>query len=170
MGKLCIAAVSLWLSCSMAVAAPIDAMRKVGEGQMSYLFWDVYRASLYSSGQTLQGSAESDYPLALQIQYLRDIDSDVLIEATQDQWQHLAYSDEQISRWSQPLNTLWPDIQQGDVLTIIVDEQGMSDFYHGDTALGRVDSRDFGPAFLAIWLSENTTEPELRQALLGAAQ
>ncbi|WP_394205672.1 chalcone isomerase family protein [Shewanella waksmanii] len=150
-------------------AAPIESMNKVGEGQMSYLFWDVYKAALYSESSRYQ-SLDSSYPLALQIHYLRDIDSDVLIQATQEQWQHLAYSDEQISRWSEPLNALWPDIQEGDVLTIIVDEQGISDFYHGDEALGTVTNANFGPAFLSIWLSENTTEPELRQALLGAVQ
>jgi hypothetical protein len=44
---------------------------------------------------------------------------------------------------------------------------GATHFYLGETLLGSVNDPDFGRRFFNIWLSETTTEPKLRAALLN---
>ena len=61
-------------------------------------------------------------------------------------------------------------MREGDSLTLWVNTQGDSHFYFGDKKLGQIQDETFGEAFLAIWLSERTSEPELRQGLLGLRQ
>ncbi|MCG9722801.1 chalcone isomerase family protein [Shewanella sp. Isolate7] len=147
-------------------AADLDRLHKIGSAEMQYLFWTLYRAELYGAAPEYQAAGDK----ALRINYYRDIDSDALIEATIDQWRHLGYSDEQIAPWQAHIKGLWPDVRQGDSLTLWVNSQGDSHFYFGDEELGQIQDQTFGEAFLAIWLSERTSEPELRQGLLGLRQ
>ena len=153
---------SFSLFSSSLLASPINHLRKVGEGEMQYLFWTLYSAEFYRSQET--GSSSSQ---ALKITYFKSISQQALIEATQDQWQHLGYSVSDIRQWSQPLQAIWPNVEPGDELTFISDDTGYGQFYFEDQAIGTVQDPTFSQAFLDIWLSERTTEPELRQQLLG---
>ena len=62
---------------------------------------------------------------------------------------------------------MWPDIKEGDSLSLLI-HQGRSVFYFNQQYIGVINPSDFGQIFLAIWLSENTSEPELRRELLGS--
>ena len=62
--------------------------------------------------------------------------------------------------------TLWPNIEEGDTLLLKVEET-KSTFYHNGELRGEITDQYFGPMFLAIWLSENTSQPELRTQLIG---
>jgi hypothetical protein len=46
-------------------------------------------------------------------------------------------------------------------------DQGRSVFYFNQQYIGVINPSEFGQIFLAIWLSENTSEPSLRLELLG---
>ncbi|WP_299010052.1 chalcone isomerase family protein [uncultured Shewanella sp.] len=58
-------------------------------------------------------------------------------------------------------------MEPDDELTFFIDKNGTSRFYKGKTLLGVINDIQFGQAFMGIWLSKNTSEPKLRQALLG---
>ena len=144
-------------------------MYKHGEGEMSFLFWTLYKAELYS------GQPDFDikhYPQALKITYLRDISQQDLIEATQKQWRELGLNLPDEGQWLKDLASIWPDVNEGDVITLIVDAQQVSHFYLSNnnddvTTLGRLDNQAFGSSFLAIWLSKDTSRPDLRSQLIG---
>ena len=73
------------------------------------------------------------------------------------------------------MQTIWPDINEGDELIIYVNKAGQSIFYSdisdvSTQELGVIKDEEFGPAFLDIWLSEKTSEPELRVKLLGGVK
>jgi len=142
-----------------ATASPVGDLNKQGEGEMTYLFWTLYNAELYTTPTRSEQ--------ALKIEYYRDIDSKDLVDATQDQWEKLGYSDSKIKSWIAPLYDMWPNVKQGSTLTIRVSENQQSQFYFDEQPIGTITDTQFGPAFLSIWLSENTSEPELRQQLLG---
>jgi len=142
------------------MASPIKGMDKVGEGKMHYLFWTLYNAELYRN-TTSQ---------ALSITYYKSISKQALIDATEDQWQHLGYKEQAINMWLQPLNQIWPDVSSGDQLTVVVHPKTGSQFYLDDNIIGTIPDTSFGHAFLAIWLADNTSEPKLRQQLLGLEQ
>ena len=131
---------------------------------MSVMFWDLYKAELF--GQTPSYQADTS-PIALKITYLRDIDKEDLIEATLYQWDHIGYENEAIPDWVTQLEQIWPDIKEGSQLTIRVHHDGASDFYDATSKIGSMTDPQFGKAFLAIWLSDKTSEPKLRTQLIG---
>jgi hypothetical protein len=100
------------------------------------------------------------------INYLADISSDDLISRTVDQWEHLGIPSEQYINYLPKLEAMWPDIKEGDSLSLLID-QGRSVFYFNHQYIGVIKPSIFGQIFLAIWLSENTSEPNLRLELLG---
>lgn len=152
------------ISTHMATASPINNMQKIGSAKLEIFFFDIYYSELYS----LTGKYSSDErPLALQIKYLRDIKADDLIERTQEEWEKLGILNEQTNAWVGQLKALWPDINKQDMLTIVVDQQGVSEFFFNDAPLGVIDDTEFGKSFLAIWLDENCSFPKLRKKLIG---
>lgn len=145
-------------------ASPVQDLTKYGEGQMSVMFWDLYKAELFGQAPSYQADAT---PIALKITYLRDIDKKDLIEATLDQWVHIGYENESIPKWATQLEKIWPDIKENSQLTIRVHPDGSSDFYDATSKIGSMTDPQFGKAFLAIWLSKKTSEPKLRAQLIG---
>ncbi|MCE2597068.1 chalcone isomerase family protein [Motilimonas cestriensis] len=154
------------LSINAAFAvSPVSDLKKVGSGQMEWLFFSLYDASLYSETGTYQSNR---FPIALQIKYHKQIDKKHLLEATQEQWQHLGIDNKQQNDWLMLLNQIWPDVNSGDELTFVVQADASNMFYFNNEPIGKIEDGAFSAAFLAIWLSENTSRPKLRQQLIGA--
>ena len=61
------------------------------------------------------------------------------------------------------------DVSQSDVLVLEIGHDNRSTFYHNGNRLGVIDDAGFGQQFVDIWLAPTTTRPELRLALIGAA-
>ena len=100
-----------------------------------------------------------------EITYQRDITKQQLIERTVEQWQKMKITDIDYRAYVAELNNLWPNISSGDKLALQVGDSS-SHFYFNDNYLGSVEGQQFAQLFLGIWLSPNTTEPELRKTLL----
>lgn len=161
--------ITLYIFSFNSNASELNKMHLIGKAQMSVLFFDIYDIELLSNTKDWQ---QNTYPQALKISYLRDISKEDLIKATQEQWQHIKLTNPNQTKWLEKLNDIWPQIQEGNGLTIIVDSNQSSKFYFNDEVqthqfIGELADPDFGPAFLAIWLSNNTSEPKLRAKLLG---
>ena len=77
----------LFLCCTSSMAMP-DNVKLVGQGQFSYLFWDLYQAQLYTANGQWSDYQQSA-PVVLKLTYQRDISKADFIEATVDQWEHL---------------------------------------------------------------------------------
>lgn len=137
-------------------------LRLVGQGQMSWMFFDLYQAHLYSADGRYQ---EGQTPLALTLRYQKAISRDALIEATITEWQRLNI--QVAPNWITQLTRFWPSVKKGDELAIRVEEGGVSGFYFNQVPIGDIKDPAFGPAFLAIWLSSNSLNPKLTQQLKG---
>ena len=149
--------------CSKA-GASVGTLQMVGQARLEFMLWPIYDSRLYSTDGNYQ---EGQLPLRLDIQYLRDVDAENLVKHTQSEWQRQGLSHGGAQLWLATLSRLLPSVRQNDVLTLVVDEQGSSAFSVNGEPLGSIDDPHFGQHFLAIWLSPNTSRPELRQALLG---
>ena len=99
----------------VSMANPLDDLKIVGEAKLKVLFWDVYNSSFYS--KTGEYQAEQ-FPQALKINYLRDIDAEDLIERTQDEWEKLGIKQITFSQWIPLLTNIFPDIKKGDTLLL----------------------------------------------------
>jgi len=130
----------------------------VGDAQFSVLFWDIYYSRLYTSSGKYQGVVPK---LLFEIHYQRE-----LIDSTIEQWQHLQMPAQAYQAYIPLLTTLWPDIKEGDTLAFVVDQQSSQFYFNGDY-LGLIDEQAFAETFLAIWLSPDTSQPKLRQQLIG---
>jgi len=146
------------------LASPVNHLNKVGEGEMRYLFWTLYLAEFFTESTAHNTDNKSK---ALRITYYKKISRQALVDATEEQWQHLGFQSGTISQWSAHISNIWPDIEPGDELTLVISPTGYSQFYFDEKLIGKIDDTTFGNAFISIWLSENTTEPKLRQQLLG---
>lgn len=142
-------------------------LKPVGQGVMSWLFIDIYQISLYSQSGDYQ---PLHYPQALTIHYHKSIDQQRLIDATMEQWQQQNLDATLYQPWLSRLQRIWPNIENGDRLTLYVSKSGKSDFYHNQLLLGSIDNPAFSEAFLGIWLAKNTSQPSLRKQLIGESR
>lgn len=145
--------------------------RKVGSAQLTYFIFDVYKSQLLTpSGDYAQGKDVSPHPLALSIEYQRDISQKQLVDATIEQWKKLGYSD--TSSWVTQLEDIFPDIKDGQQLTYVSDGDIGRFFFSSHSEknqlIGSITDPQLNDAFLAIWLSPQTQYPKLRQELIGA--
>ncbi len=157
-----------WLGLTAALpanASPLQGLKAVGTGSMDWLFFTLYDATLYSTTGRYQAQ---QYPVALQIKYHKNIASADLVSATKEQWQHLGLKNSEQALWLAQLAKLWPDVKEGDVLTFVASSSSEGQFYFNNRLLGSVAGGEFATAFIAIWLSEQTSRPDLRQQLIGA--
>ena len=154
-------------------ASPIDALKPVGSAKLSVVFWDIYQSTLYSDDGTFTSDdllLESHKPLALNIQYLRDIEADELIEATADEWDKLGVEKATYQPWLNQLGAIWPDIQENDELLFVLKQAESGVFYFNQSEIGRVASAEFAKQFLRIWLDPQSSYPKLRNKLIGQAK
>lgn len=138
---------------------------EVGRARLSVLFFDVYDSILKTPSGQYHGHQQ---PVALEIHYLRDIKASALVKQTLKEWDSLGVSSTTYLPFVEPLKALWPDIKKGDSLIFIVLPDGSNTFYYNSEELGGLDHPQFGQYFLDIWVSPNTSRPELRAQLLGS--
>lgn len=147
----------------------------VGEAQLSFLFFDIYKSTLLTpTGEYQLGTDVSPHPLALSITYQRQISQQELLDATVEQWQKLGYSRGDTTSWQSRLQAVFPNVEEGHQLIYVTDGES-GQFYSrkpdtdsaGGNLIGQVDDESLNDAFLAIWLSPKTQYPKLRENLLG---
>ncbi|RHW75039.1 chalcone isomerase family protein [Colwellia sp. RSH04] len=138
---------------------------ETGQTTFSLLFWDLYTSKLMTTSGNYPIGKDSD-KLIFQIQYLADISSKDLIDKTIEQWQHIGLDENDYKHYINELNTIWPNIMKGDSLALLM-EKDKSLFYFNNQFVGLVDDPNFGQLFIDIWLSEKTSQPSLRDELLG---
>jgi hypothetical protein len=157
-----------------ALPAPVAArdygLQQVGRGQLRWLGFGIYEASLWSPDGRFQG-VSSPRPLALSLWYQRKFTRDELVKITTGEWERLQLgTPEARQRWTAELRRLWQDVGRGDNLTAVVVPGEGTRFYDARRPLGTVADPEFGPAFLAIWLDPRTAVRDLRAQLLGSGR
>jgi sulfur relay (sulfurtransferase) DsrC/TusE family protein len=139
-------------------------MQLIGSAKLRVAVWDIYKAELFSVDQQFQ----LDEPHVLKLRYLRDFKSTQLVKETQKQLRKVSdVNSDQLEVWSTALSKIWPNVSKGDALVLHVDSNNDAHFYLNSSYLGVVSDKGFSKAFSGIWLSEKSTRPKLRNALLG---
>lgn len=139
----------------------------VGEGKMTYFFWDVYDAQLYAP----EGVWRGEPPYALTLTYLRDFEGAAIAERSVKEMRKQGFNDKQkLTQWEEQMKSIFPDVEEGTQLTGLFMKNGETVFLKNEEVLGSVEDKGFGTQFFAIWLSEKTSEPKLREKLVGDAE
>ncbi|MFT6926111.1 MAG: hypothetical protein ACJAZP_001712 [Psychromonas sp.] len=139
-------------------------LKTVGKGELSWLFMDIYQVSLHSADGRY---VHQKYPQALEIRYQRAFKKEWLIKSTGEEWQKMNVDSQLYKPWLSEFVSLWPDVSSGDTITFLVAKNGQGAFYHNNRLLGNIKNPDLSSAFLDIWLSKKTSEPDLRRQLIG---
>ncbi len=148
-------------------ASPLAGTRLLGQGLLRFLGIEVYRARLWAS----PGFRPDDFaalPLALELEYRLDFKAEAIARRSLDEMRRLGrFNEEQAQRWQQALRAALPDVKAGDRL-VGLHRPGVGAVFqqHGRT-VGEVADPEFSRLFFGIWLSPATSEPALRQALIG---
>ncbi len=147
------------------IAAPhMPRPAQVGEGELSFLLFDVYDAKLVAP----EGSYDAQRPYALSLTYKMDFTGKDIADRSVEEMRGLGYADEvQLAGWHRQMEELFPDVKEGESLIGVRTKQGQTVFYQGETNIGAVKDTGFTEAFFGIWLNEKTSEPKLRASLLG---
>ncbi len=146
-------------------ADPIRDLDKIGSAKLRVFLWNIYDSTLYSASGDFEGIEPG---LALEIEYRRNISKKAFIDYTREEWQKQSLYSDASERWLAQLRDIFPSVKKGDRLILKVDRSLTSEFYFNDEFIGAINSADFTREFLAIWLSEQSSYPELRNQLVGS--
>ncbi len=136
----------------------------VGNGRLTYMFWDVYDATLYAP----KGIWVAQKPYALKLNYLVDVKGKKIAAISVEEMQKQGVTDtEKLTRWESEMTRIFPDMKAGASIIGIRTKAGNAVFYKDNQHIGSIKDKEFTENFFAIWLSPKTSEPELRQTLLG---
>lgn len=141
----------------------------IGTGEFRKFGFDIYNARLWSAARPFA----SDQPFALELIYQRKISRDDLVRASVEEIKRLsgeAVSAGQLAAWQAQMQQSFVDVEAGMRLTgVYLPGQGAR-FYVGQQLRYEVNDPQFAQAFFAIWLDPRTSNPELREQLLGTAK
>jgi len=144
--------------------------RLIGQHRFTYWGFEVYDASLW--GNTAFAPQDwAKQSLVLELRYLRDFKGADIAQRSIDEMQgQRVLSAAQKQTWAGVLQSLIPNVRNGERLTgIYTPDKGMQ-LLHQDRLLGEVTDVDLAQRFFGIWLAPETSQRQLRQQLLAGAQ
>jgi hypothetical protein len=136
-----------------------------GGGLLRVFGFQIYNSFLWTPG----GEAfDPNRPFALDIQYLRNFEGRKLAERSIDEMRGQGVGNETVyAKWLAEMNRVFPNVKPDDRLTGIFTSERTARFFHNGRFTGEVKDAEFAAAFFGIWLSENTSQPRLRERMLG---
>ena len=144
--------------------AQIPDASLVGEGRLKVLFWKVFDAQLYAPA----GEWSMQKPFALSLAYLRRLKGDKIAERTIDEIRDQGFSDEaKLEAWFAQIVAIFPDVDSRTTITGVFNEQKQTLFFMNGSFIGRIEDPEFGENFFNIWLGEKSSQPKLRNQLIG---
>jgi hypothetical protein len=145
-----------------AASANADAyagLKRWGSGQFRRFGFLVYEATLWA------GDDPQRPPLALRLDYKRNIEGSAIAEASVKEMRRFVSNESLLQGWGEQMRRVFPDVRAGDHLLGTYRLDGAR-FYQDDRLIGAIGAPGFAEAFFAIWLDARTSAPELRAALL----
>jgi len=139
----------------------------LGDGELRWLGFRVYRATLWSEQRPFQ----PEHAFALQLHYFRAISRQRLVQTSLDEMERLngdAIDAATLAQWEKSLSRAFTDVKEGDELIgVYAPGHGMR-FYNQQGLLADIADLRLARAFFGIWLDERTRDQNLRRKLMGA--
>ena len=146
-----------------AIAMP----RFVGQHLFKFFGLEIYHISLWSSPEWIP-EKWNQHPFALSLVYARNLSGeDIAKRSIAVIKKQRVISTEMAQQWTSQLSALIPSVNPGDRLTGVYQPSGDLVFWLGSKKLGAIKDVALSEAFMGIWLSTKTSEPKMREKLLG---
>jgi hypothetical protein len=115
-----------------------------------------------------EGRYRADLPHALELTYDMTLKGADIAKRSITEMRGQGYGpDAKLARWNAEMAKIFPDIKPGDTLIGVHAPGKEVRFYTRDKFIATVTEPEFAKAFFDIWLSDKTSEPGLRERLLG---
>jgi hypothetical protein len=151
------------------VRAELPGARLRGQGRLTVLAFHVYDARLWVGGD-FEAERFAAAPVAIEVEYARALKGRAIAERSLDEVRRQGdVSDTVAARWLDWMEAHFPDVTGGDRLTGIHRPGESLRLFHNGRLRGEIRDAEFARRFIAIWLGPRTSQPQLRQALLGGA-
>lgn len=143
--------------------------KRQGAGVLRFLGLQVYEIRLWINARRVDADW-AQTPLALELRYVRSLKGRLIAERSLKEMSRQAeIPAAQGERWMAAMTALFPDVGDGDRITGIQLPGESARFYFNGEFRGEVRDPAFVPLFFGIWLSPRTSEPRLREQLLGGS-
>lgn len=146
---------------------PAPQARLRGEGELRFWGLAVYRARLWTESD-FDPQDYAAYPFWLELQYARAFTAESIASRSVDEMRRQGPISPTVAQaWETALRQVLPDVRAGDRLLGGHQPGEGAWFAQSGRLLGRVADPEFARRFFGIWLSDSTSAPALRSALLG---
>jgi len=140
-----------------------------GSARLRFWGFEVYDAQLWVE-PGFRASRLGAHALALSLTYLRSLRGTAIADRSITEMRRQGpLDDPQASRWRDAMAAIFPDVKDGDRLTGVWQPGKGARFWFNGAPRGQMDDDIFAARFFGIWLSEATSEPAMRLALLAGA-
>lgn len=134
-----------------------------GQYEYEYLGFDVYDIMLFMKDKCVYPNCN----FSLKITYKRAFDKHDIIERSIDEISHQNKITLKIKKhYRDILTDILPNVKTGDTIEGKM-SGGYAEFYHNNQFIGKINDKVLSVYFFDIWLSDKTSEPKMRQALLN---
>ena len=151
------------------LAGALPQAQRIGTGRLVVWGFQVYDARLWAQPGFRAANFDST-PLALELSYLRAFKAKEIAERSiKEMRRSKPVSDAQAARWTADMLRVIPDVRTGDRVMGVHQPGVGAAFWVNGKNTGDIQDAEFARLFFGIWLSPNTSEPKLREALLAGA-
>lgn len=146
------------------IASVIHAATPYGTGKYAVLFITAYDTELWTDAHPWSMNA----PFALTLRYHIGFSSSYLVSRTLSEMRHVnpSLTDADIERYKKAMAFFAP-ASSGDEMTMLYEPGQPVKFFKNGAPTGEVSEPGFAQDFFGVWLSPNTSEPDLRKSLLN---
>ncbi len=160
------ASTGTWADVGVATRHVPDA-DLVGKARLKVLFWKVYDAELYAPN----GAWSAEEPFALSLNYLRKLEGEQIAKRTIVEMRKQGFEDEvTLARWFDDMRSIIPDVEKNTRITGVADNDQNTLFYSDGKLIGAIKDPLFTQKFFDIWLGEKSSQPKMRNKLLGGTK
>jgi hypothetical protein len=151
------------------LANSLPTVELAGKGKLTFFGLEVYESRLWTDS-SFKALAFENHSFALELHYMRNFTAVDIAKRSLEEMQRIEPVPEQkATLWVKTLSEAFPNVKKGDRI-VGVHKPGFGvTFWHNGKRSSEIRDADFSRQFFAIWLSPKTSEPKLRQALLGKA-
>ena len=147
--------------------ADLPAARLAGTARLTFWGLDIYNAALWVPPD-FQSARYPQHPFALQLTYLRSLDGAAIAKRSIDEMlRQVKFTPERAQAWQTAMAAIFPDVKSGDRITGIHKPGVGASFLLNGKPRGDIADAEFARLFFGIWLSDATSEPAMRKALLA---
>jgi hypothetical protein len=149
------------------VAAALPGARLLGSDLLRFLGLQIYEARLWVGTQP-PAADWAAVPYALELRYARSLKGALIAERSlKEMGRQGEIAPADAERWLGRMKQIFPDVAEGDRITGLNLPGAGARFLFNGKPCGEVLEPAFARRFFGIWLAPQTSEPAMRDTLLG---